>query len=107
MKNIFRNFDIKKIQLSHLEKYADILFSLSFVAVIVFLGLIFYDQFLPIYNFDAFGQSKKITGGKIPGAVILKEEKLNNIMKDLNERKIKTENYIIDNSITDPFAGGR
>lgn len=107
MKNIFRNFDIKKIQLSRLEKYADILFSLSFVAVIVFLGLIFYNQFLPIYNFDAFGPSKDNPGSKIPGAVTLKEEKLNNIIKDLDERKIKTENYILDSSLHDPFSGVR
>lgn len=107
MKNIFRNFDIKKIQLSRLEKYADILFSLSFVAVIVFLGLIFYNQFLPIYNFDAFGPSKNNPGGNVPGAIILKEEKLNNIIKNLDERKTKTENYTVDSSIHDPFAGSR
>lgn len=98
MKNIFRNFDIKKIQLSRLEKYADILFSLSFVAIIVFLGLIFYNQFLPIYNFDAFRSPKIIVGSKI------KEEKVNAIIKNLDERKMRTENYVLENSIKDPFT---
>lgn len=106
MKNIFRNFDIKKVQLARLEKYADIIFSLSFVAVIVFLGLIFYEQFLPIYNFDAFGSSKNNTNSKLPGAVSLKEEKLNEIISDLSERKDKMENDVSGYTIKDPFAAG-
>jgi len=66
--------------------------------------LIFYNQFLPIYNFDAFGSSGHGIDGKIPGAIVLKEEKLNEIIKDLNEKKAKAENYILDSSIKDPFC---
>lgn len=99
MKNIFRNFKIKKIELSRLEKYVDFLFSFTFIAMIVFLGLMFYNQFLPIYNFDAFKSPKAISGVKI------KDDKLGEIIKDLDERKNTVENGIYIKPIRDPFIG--
>ncbi len=97
MKNIFKNFDIKKSSLPQLEKYADILFSLAFTAMIVYLGLIFYNQFLPIYNFGVFDSPNIVSENKI------KEEKLNEIIKDLDERKKFIAPAGPDKSIKDPF----